>query len=75
MDIQLIAQHMGKLHAYEQYLVLAVAFGPFVVLGVVVYWVKRRDAAEEAQDTQAQDPEAQAGQGPAAQQPAGAPDR
>lgn len=46
----LLAQHMGQLHAYEQYLVLAVAFGPFVVLGIVVFWVKRRDLAEETEE-------------------------
>ena len=40
--------HMGALHAYEQVLVLLLAFGPFVVLGIVV-WVRRReDAAEES---------------------------
>lgn len=49
---QLLAQHMGQLHAYEQYLVLAVAFGPFVVLGIVVFWVKRRDLAEETEETE-----------------------
>ena len=39
--------HLGGLHPYEQLLVLAIAFGPFVVLGIVVFVVRRRDIAEE----------------------------
>ncbi|KRF18785.1 hypothetical protein ASG90_02485 [Nocardioides sp. Soil797] len=42
-----LAQHMGQLHAYENYLVLAIAFGPFLVLGLVVFVVRRRDLAED----------------------------
>ena len=42
--------HMGSLHPYEQLLVALVAFGPFVVLFVVVYVVRRRDVAEEERD-------------------------
>jgi hypothetical protein len=42
--------HLGGLHPYERLLVLLVAFGPFVVLGVVVYVVRRRDIAEEGHD-------------------------
>ena len=30
------AWHMGALHAYKQVLVLVLAFGPFVVLGIAV---------------------------------------
>ena len=37
------ALHLGELHAYEQWLVALIAFGPFVVLGIVVYVVRRRD--------------------------------
>ena len=40
--------HMGSLHAYEQVLVLLLAFGPFVVLGIVVWLRRREDAAEES---------------------------
>jgi hypothetical protein len=43
-----IAAHLGGLHPYERALVLLVAFGPFVVLGVVVALVRRRDVAEES---------------------------
>ncbi len=39
--------HMGALHPYEQLLVALIAFGPFVVLFVVVYVVRRRDVADE----------------------------
>jgi hypothetical protein len=39
--------HLGGLHSYEQLLVLAIAFGPFVVLAIVVFVVRRRDIADE----------------------------
>ena len=35
--------HLGELHAYEQWLVALIAFGPFVVLGIVVYVVRGRE--------------------------------
>ena len=43
--------HLGPLHPVEQALTLLLAFGPFVVLAVVV-WVRRRQdraVAEQAQ--------------------------
>jgi uncharacterized protein YpmS len=47
---------MGQLHAWEQVLVLLLAFGPFILLGVVVFVVRRRDIADEhasaAEDSQ-----------------------
>ncbi len=45
------ALHMGSLHAYEQALVLLLAFGPLVALVVVVHVVRRRDIAEEEAGT------------------------
>ncbi|HET6561066.1 MAG TPA: hypothetical protein VFG72_04270 [Marmoricola sp.] len=42
-----VAAHLGQLHAYEQLLVLLIAFGPFVVLGVLVVVLRRRDVAAE----------------------------
>ena len=42
-----IALHLGKLHPFEKLLVFLIAFGPFVVLGLVVYFVRKRDIAEE----------------------------
>ncbi len=43
----LIPAHLGGLHPFEQALTLLLAFGPFVVLGIVVAVRRRRDAAEE----------------------------
>jgi hypothetical protein len=42
--------HLGSLHAYETALVLLLAFGPFVALGVIVFVVRRRDLAAERAD-------------------------
>ena len=39
--------HLGQLHPVEQALVLALAFGPFVLAGAVVVIIRRRDAAAE----------------------------
>ncbi len=41
------ALHLGALHPVEQALVLLLAFGPFVVLGVVVRHQRRRDAQQD----------------------------
>ncbi len=38
------ALHLGALHPVEQAFVALLAFGPFVVLGVVVRYQRRRDA-------------------------------
>jgi hypothetical protein len=51
LTAQLLA-HLGALHAYEQALVLLIAFGPFVVLGVVVVVMRRRDIAAEEREAQ-----------------------
>ena len=48
--LALVPQHLGALHAHEKVLVAVVAFGPFLVLGVVVYLVRKRDLAEEAEE-------------------------
>ncbi len=40
-----IPLHMGALHPYEQALTLVLAFGPFVVLGLVVWLRRRQDGA------------------------------
>ncbi|CUR56344.1 conserved hypothetical protein [metagenome] len=39
--------HLGALHPYEQAVVLLVAFGPFVVLALVIRHQRRRALAEE----------------------------
>lgn len=51
--------HLGALHPVEQALVLIVAFGPFLVLFVVVYVARRRAIAEERLE---QDPSQDPGQ-------------
>lgn len=43
----MIPEHMGALHPYEHVLVLLLAFGPFVLLAVVVAVVRRRDRAQQ----------------------------
>ena len=45
-----VALHLGKLHPFEKLLVFLIAFGPFVVLGLVVYFVRKRDIAEEEEE-------------------------
>lgn len=44
-----IPLHMGPLHPVEQALTLALAFGPFVVLGIVIAVRRRHDRAAEAE--------------------------
>ncbi|WP_372734014.1 hypothetical protein [Nocardioides sp.] len=45
----LVLMHMGALHPVEQALTVLLAFGPFVVLGLVLRWRRRSDAAEAAE--------------------------
>ena len=49
--------HMGALHPVEQLVVLAVAFGPFLVLFFVVYVARRRAIEEDGREQVAQDQE------------------
>ena len=51
----MIPLHLGALHAYEQALTLLLAFGPFVLLGVVV-WLRRREDAAEGSAVREEDP-------------------
>jgi hypothetical protein len=51
----MIPLHLGALHAYEQGLTLLLAFGPFAVLGVVV-WLRRRADAREGSAVRQEDP-------------------
>jgi hypothetical protein len=44
----LVLLHLGGLHPLEKILVGVVAFGPFVVLGIVVHVLRKRDLAQEA---------------------------
>jgi hypothetical protein len=47
MFVEIVALHLGALHPYEKVLTLLLAFGPFVVLGVLVAVRRRHDLAEE----------------------------
>jgi len=49
----LVLLHLGKLHPVEKVMVGLIAFGPFIVLGIVVYVVRRRDLAEEEAERRA----------------------
>ena len=42
--------HLGSLHPIEQLLTVVLAFGPFVVLALVVTWRKRQDRRAEGPD-------------------------
>lgn len=54
----MVPMHLGSLHPMEQALTFALAFGPFVVLGVVIAVRRRHDrAADEEPDRQDQSPE------------------
>jgi hypothetical protein len=48
-----VVEHLGKLHPVEQALVVVVAFGPFLVLALVVH-VARRRAIQEEDDAEAE---------------------
>jgi hypothetical protein len=43
----LVPLHLGGLHPFEQVLVYGLAFGPFVVLAIVIHVVRRRDLAAQ----------------------------
>ena len=46
-----VPEHLGSLHPVEQVLTFVLAFGPFVVLGIVVALRRRQDGAgDEAGD-------------------------
>ncbi len=34
----LLPLHLGALHSHERALMLVLAFGPFVLLGLVIWW-------------------------------------
>ena len=49
----LVGLHLGTLHPYEKVLTLVLAFGPFVVLGAVIFLRRRHD--DEAEDRPSSD--------------------
>lgn len=46
----MIVQHLGSLHPIEQGLTIALAFGPFVVLGIVIAVRRRADVRAEQRE-------------------------
>ncbi|WP_157538404.1 MULTISPECIES: hypothetical protein [unclassified Nocardioides] len=46
----MIPLHMGALHPAEQVATIALAFGPFVVLGIVIMIRRRAELEEERQE-------------------------
>lgn len=46
----IVALHLGTLHPYEKILTLVLAFGPFLVLGVLVAVRRRQDRRDEISD-------------------------
>ena len=46
--VWLLALHLGPLHPVEKILTFVLAFGPFVLLGVVIVVRRRAEAAEAA---------------------------
>ncbi len=44
---RMIPLHLGALHPAEQVLTLVLAFGPFVVLGIVIAHRRRAERADQ----------------------------
>lgn len=47
----MITLHFGQLHPYEMWLALVLAFGPFLVLIVVVFIRRRQAIADEGTES------------------------
>lgn len=50
----MIPLHLGELHPYEQWIAIALAFGPFLLLFVVVAVRRRQAIAEEEVESEAE---------------------
>lgn len=46
----MIPWHLGGVHPFEQALTLTLAFGPFLVLGIVIAVRRRTDRVEEERE-------------------------
>ncbi|MBC2933015.1 hypothetical protein [Nocardioides sp. zg-1228] len=57
--------HMGALHPYEQALTLLLAFGPFLLLGLVVWRRRREDDRASARRSEGVDAEGPGPEAPA----------
>lgn len=52
----MIPLHLGALHPAEQVATIVLAFGPFVVLGIVIAIRRRSELAEEQRDAETREP-------------------
>jgi hypothetical protein len=52
MSPDLVVLHLGALHPVEKVLTLVLAFGPFVVLGIVIAVRRRHEDDDEQPDPQ-----------------------
>jgi hypothetical protein len=57
----MILLHMGALHPYEKVLTLILAFGPLLLLALVIF-VRRRQDAREDQEAPAEPAQSETGQ-------------
>ena len=48
----MVPLHLGSLHPVEQAVTIVLAVGPFIVLGGVIWWRRRQDAAETEREPQ-----------------------
>ena len=46
----MVPWHLGSMHPYEQALTLVLAFGPFLLLGIVIAVRRRQDRLEEERE-------------------------
>ena len=51
----MIPLHLGALHPVEQIATIVLAFGPFVVLGIVIAVRRRAEAGEDPEDVEVDD--------------------
>ncbi len=61
----MVALHLGPLHPVEQLLTLLLAFGPFVLLALTIWFTRRRNADEAPGDDSGQKPGRESGGGTA----------
>lgn len=55
-DGVVIPLHLGALHPAEQVATIVLAFGPFVVLGIVIAIRRRSELADEERDAEGGEP-------------------
>lgn len=73
IQLQVTLMHMGALHAYEKWLTMLLAFGPFLLLAVVYRIRRRQDAALDRAETGESREDAQGSQGSPGSQRSGQP--